>query len=200
MVLWSCIWSWVTSVVLFCCREILWLVLSGKGVIGCCLDSWGVRVLYSWSFVIGYVLLKVRDIVEIKFVVKFSSFFNLLLIMILFCFGANVCRCYVSFFISDAFFEVLVWDEENIVRLLVLVQRRFFLLIKFGILRILLATLLLWLSWLGNIEVEIVVYTCSGGFLGKLVVIWYTFLVNIGGLLRESGCMLLIVGDLGFTD
>ena len=71
---------------------------------------------------------------------------------------------------------------------------------KFGMLQISLANLLLWLSWLGEIEVAIVIYTCSGWFVGNLVVIWYTFLVNIDGLLRESGCVLLIVCDLGFVE
>ena len=49
-------------------------------------------------------------------------------------------------------------------------------------------------------EVGIIVYTCAGRFVGKLVVIQYTFLVNIGGLRREGSCMLLIVGDFSFAE
>ena len=166
-------------------------------------------MLSGWLGCMGFIFVAVRGKVctinSTRYGVNYIScevfylFFNLFF-MFLFCFDANVCRCYVSFYVGCFSWSIGLtqWGCCKIIS--ASTKKDFFLLIKFGILRILLATLLLWLSWLGNIEVGIVVYTCSSGFLGKLVVIWYTFLVNIGGLLRESGCMLLIVGDLGFTD
>ena len=45
LVLWSCIWSLVTSVVEYCGKELFWVVLSGKGVKGCCPDEWDVFIL-----------------------------------------------------------------------------------------------------------------------------------------------------------
>ena len=51
-----------------------------------------------------------------------------------------------------------------------------------------------------GIEVGIVVYTWSGWIVGNLEVTWYNVLVNIGGLLKESSCMFLIVYELGFAN
>ena len=82
---------------------------------------------------VGYVLLTVRGMVEIKFVLKFSTSFFIFFIS--FCFVLMI--MYVStiyVFILDPFFKGSVWDDEDSVRLLMLVLRRIFLLIKFGIL------------------------------------------------------------------
>ena len=111
--------------VLFCGREIFWAVLSGKGVVGWCLNSWDGWVLDSWSFVVGSVLLIVRGMVEINVFVKFSTYFFNLFFMLLFCFDSNICRCYVSC-ILGAFLEGSVWDDEDIVKLLVLALIIFF--------------------------------------------------------------------------
>ena len=57
----------------------------------------------------------------------FYLFFNLIFIF-LFCFDVNIYRCYVSFYFGLSL-EGSVWDDEDIVRLLVLVLRRFCFLI-----------------------------------------------------------------------
>ena len=102
----------------------------------------------------------------------------------------------------DDSFEESLWDDETSVKLSmgVLRRRAFFGLIKVEIWLIAVANLLLWLSYLGEMEGGNKVYTCAVRFVGRLVGIWYTILRNKGVLRRECGCKLWIIGDVYFLE